>query len=439
MKTFISVVAIVLFFNLTILAQPLYFPPVTGSNWDTMNISNLGWCQPKIDSLYNYLETKNTKGFVVLKDGKIVLEKYFQTFTVDSLWYWASAAKSLTSFLVGMAQEQGLIDITQPTSTYLGAGFTNCTSAQESLITVLDQLRMTTGLDDMVPDPDCFDPLCLNYLTTPGNRWAYHNAPYTLLHDVIANASGSSINQFTYSQLSQMIGMQGLWALTGNTRTYYSNVRGMARFGLLMLANGIWNADTLLADQIYFNNSINTSQNLNESYGYLWWLNGKSSFMVPGIQFTFQGSLIPNAPADMYAALGKNDQKIYVVPSQRMVVVRMGNAADSINPALSDFDDELWLKLSLLGCNTSLDQSNNDTPSLHYIIQNNELHIWMDGNSTFWKEALLLNSLGQVVAKTFSNNENAVTIKIENLAKGIYEFIGTDARRQRVQLKIAVY
>lgn len=49
--------------------------------------------------------------------------------------------------------------------------------------------------------------------------------------------------------------------------------------------------------------------------------------MVPTVQTVFSGMLIPNAPTDMYSALGKNDQKIYVVPSQNLVVIRMGNAA----------------------------------------------------------------------------------------------------------------
>jgi sulfur carrier protein ThiS len=58
---------------------------------DTISPATLNWCADKIDTLYDFLEQKNTKGFVVLKDGKIVLEKYFGTFNEDSLWYWASA------------------------------------------------------------------------------------------------------------------------------------------------------------------------------------------------------------------------------------------------------------------------------------------------------------------------------------------------------------
>jgi hypothetical protein len=80
----------------------------------------------------------------------------------------------------------------------------------------------------------------------------------------------------------------------------------------------------------------------------LWWLNGKSTYHLPQSQLTFQGSIIPTAPNDMFMALGKNDQKIYVVPSKKMVVIRMGDAADSVNLALSDFDEMLWTKISAL-------------------------------------------------------------------------------------------
>jgi CubicO group peptidase (beta-lactamase class C family) len=122
----------------------------------------------------------------------------------------------------------------------------------------------------------------------------------------------------------------------------------MARFGLLLLNKGTWNGTAILADETYFNTQINTSQNLNLSYGYLTWLNGKTSYMLPNLQNVFNGAMMPNAPADMYAALGKNDQKIYVVPSQNLVIIRMGNSAGNSQLALSSFDNELWGKLNLV-------------------------------------------------------------------------------------------
>ena len=86
----------------------------------------------------------------------------------------------------------------------------------------------------------------------------------------------------------------------------------------------------------------NTSQDLNKSYGYLWWLNGKESAMVPQSQIVFDTELIPNAPDDLYAGLGKNDQKLYVVPSQNLVVVRMGEDTGGAALGPSGFDNELW-------------------------------------------------------------------------------------------------
>lgn len=77
-------------------------------------------------------------------------------------------------------------------------------------------------------------------------------------------------------------------------------------------------------------------------------LNGKTSYHLPQTQYEFSGTLIPNAPYDMFCALGKNDQKIYVVPSKGLVICRMGNPADEENWALSDFDNTLWEKINSL-------------------------------------------------------------------------------------------
>ena len=65
-------------------AQQLYFPPSTGTTWDTLAPSVLGYCPDRIDSLYQYLDQTETKAFILLKDGKIVLERYFDNFTQDS-------------------------------------------------------------------------------------------------------------------------------------------------------------------------------------------------------------------------------------------------------------------------------------------------------------------------------------------------------------------
>jgi CubicO group peptidase (beta-lactamase class C family) len=256
-------------------AQSLYFPPLTGNAWETLSPDSLGYCEEKIQDLYDLLETNNTKAFLLLKDGRIVLEKYFGTFTQDSVWYWASAGKSMTACLVGIAQQENLLDINDRTSDYLGTGWTACPPDKEDLITVRHQLSMTSGLDDGVPDIYCTLDTCLIYKADAGTRWTYHNAPYTLLDKVLETASGQNFNVFFNQKITQKTGITGLWVKLDYNNVLWSKARSMARFGILVQNGGTWNTTPVLTDPAYFQQMVNTSQDLNKSYGYLWWLNGK--------------------------------------------------------------------------------------------------------------------------------------------------------------------
>lgn len=413
----------------------LYFPPLTGTQWDTVSPASLGWCPDKLDTLIQFLDDKNSKAFIILKDGKIAVEHYFDTFTQDSLWQWASAGKSLCAFLTGIAQEEALLNINDSVYQYLGAGWTSCTPQQEGAITIRNQLTMTTGLDDGVPDDYCTDDTCLIYLADPGTRWAYHNAPYTLLHDVVANASGVSFNAFTQQRLTSHTGISGWWLPLGYNEIFFSKARSMARFGLLMLNNGIWSNDTLLHDTAYYHSMINTSQTLNESYGYLWWLNGKNSFMLPSLQFVFPGSLFPDAPADLYAALGKDDQIIHVIPSMNMVVMRMGNAADSSLAAPTAFDNDLWIKLNdVFGCVTSSESITHDS---YFEIYPNPVVDVLNIQTTERNFSIsVFNSSGQRVFQS----QNEKNISLHHLPGGIYtlEFLAENKNApQRKKISIS--
>lgn len=327
-------------------SQNLYFPPLTGNNWESVAPSSLGWDTTKLPGLFNFLEAKNSKAFMVLKDGKIVIEKYFDTFNSDSVWYWASAGKTLTSFLIGQAIQEGKLRLSDTTSTFLGNGWTSLTAQQERKITVFNQLTMTTGLNDNVADPYCTLPECLLYKADPGTRWAYHNAPYTLLDSVIIRSTGFTLNQYFMQNVRNRIGMNGIWLKQGYNNVYFSNPRSMARFGLLILNRGVWDSDTLLSDTSYFRSMLSTSQNINKSYGYLWWLNGKESYMLPQTQIVFNGSYAPDAPADMYSALGKNGQILSIAPSAGLVVLRMGDVPDSSSEVSTTLCNSIWRELN---------------------------------------------------------------------------------------------
>jgi CubicO group peptidase (beta-lactamase class C family) len=324
--------------------EQMYFPPIGSSTWETKTPESLGWNIPNIPALNTYLNDKHAKSFIILHNGKIVIEQYYNGHSASSLWYWASAGKTLTSTVTGIAEQEGFLNINNKVSDYLGTGWTSAPLAKENLITCKNLLSMNSGLDDTLGDD--VSPTNLQYVADAGNRWAYHNV-YVKLQDVVAHATNSTWSSYFNTKLRDKIGMStnGGWFNSGDLSVYWSDSRSMARFGLLALANGKWNG-TQVVNSTFLNNATNTSQTINQAYGYLWWLNGKSSYHLPQTQLQFNGTLIPSAPSDMYCALGKNDQKIYVVPSKKLVIIRMGDVADGVNFALSDFDEVLWQKIN---------------------------------------------------------------------------------------------
>lgn len=324
-------------------AETMYFPSNTDTAWERKSMTSLGWNTTAAQTLKDYLIQKNTKSFMILVNGRIVMEEYFNGHTPATTWKWNSAGKTLVSTVTGIAQQEGLLDINTRVSQYLGFGWTAAPLAKENLITVRHLLTMTSGLND---SSELVIRANLKYMADAGTRWSYHNV-FQKLMDVVAAASNQQYEDYFNARLKTRLGMDGFWNYGLIFTVYHSNTRSMARFGLMALNNGKWKNEQII-NQAFFNEAINTSQTINPSYGYLWWLSGKSGAMIPGGQTFYPGNLIPNAPADMYAAMGAEDQRIYVVPSRKMVVIRMGDASDPLNPsfAVSGFDNDLWEKLN---------------------------------------------------------------------------------------------
>lgn len=395
-------------------AQNYYFPPNSGSAWEQTDPKSLGWCTDEIPSLYDYLQSTNTKGIIILKNGKIVVEKYFGTFTKDSLWYWASAGKSMTSALVGIAHAEGKLNLGDVSSKYLGKNWTALPQNKEDLITIRHQLTMTTGLDDS-GDKDCTTPTCLKYKADAGTRWAYHNAPYTLLDKVIENATGQTFNQYYSAKVKVKTGMTGIYVKSGYNNVNYSNLRSFARFGLLMLNKGKWMNEQIVPTG-YFDEMVSSSQNINPSYGYLWWLNGKSRYMLPSSQFVFSGDLLPEAPANTYSALGKNGQILNVVPELDLVFVRMGNSDGS--PVPTTYNNEIWKRLNKVICESTSISDENTEPNEIKIFPNpaaDKIYISSD-HPVSHIEKQVVDALGN----TMQIPSNDSFLDVSSLANGMY-------------------
>lgn len=413
-------------FNLTNMqAQDLYFPPLTGDTWLQTTLADAGYCAQGINKVDSLLAARNSKAFILLKDGKIVHERYFDSFTQDSFWLWNSAGKAMTAALVGIAQQEGLLSINDPSSTYLGQGWTTAPTEKEDLITVWHQLTMTSGLDDGTGDANCTDPACLQYLADAGTRWAYHNGPYTILDEVIEAASGQSLNAFYRDQMRSKIGMTGIYAPLGFNNVLATKPRSMARFGLLMLNHGVWDGEAILTDTAYVSQMISTSQNINPSYGYLWWLNGKSSYRLPSIQVDFPGSIAPSAPDDAFAALGKNGQILTIIPSKNEVWIRMGNAPDnSGNLVASILFEEISEAIESARCTSSSTMQLSPKPTFR--LKTNPVHHELELLKT--EELIRIEIVDMDGRSVRSQVENlSQPISVTNLAQGNYSIIGWKA------------
>lgn len=275
---------------------------------------------------------------------------------------------------------------------------------------------MASGLDDGVEvvgsTNNCFEPACFQYLSAPYSRWAYHNSAYRILQNVLETTTGQSKLNYTRTRLGDRIGMKGFWL----NYVYYSSARDMARFGLLALNRGIWGTDTLLHNTTYFDAMISPSQSENPSYGYLWWLNGQPTFQLPGVQLKINRMIIPEAPSDLFAALGKNDQKIYVVPSEGLVVIRQGEAAGGVTLASSSFDSELWTRLGNMDCTVSGVNTREEVPfsiSPNPVID--QIHIQTEATI---ESIRIYNTQGQVIYQLDSVLEPVLSVS--TLLPGTY-------------------
>lgn len=322
-----------------------YYPPTTAGDdtWVTESAATLGWDVTALADAIAYANQQNSTALVILHKGKIVSENYWDGWDLHTQSRIQSAHKTLGGFVFGIAQEEGLVTQDDFVSSYLN-DWSTATAMQEGLVSIRHLQTMTSGMSERI-----FLGL-VDYDTAPDSKWSYNTTAYHLMGDIIElqNPDGD-YDQFVQSRLYDPIGMHNSVPFNGFiAKTSENSARDMARFGLMMLGNGTWDGVNIIQDKVYLAQMTTPSQTFNEAYGNLTWLNGGSVYVLPGDDTVFVGELIPEAPADLYAALGAGDKKIYVVPSLDLVVVRHGPAApDGGGFGPSGFDNTLWQNLCL--------------------------------------------------------------------------------------------
>ena len=140
---------------------------------------------------------------------------------------------------------------------------------------------------------------------------------------ILEAATGMSISRLTTDWLTKPTGMhESRWVSRqwlkdshdANKIGFATSARDLAKFGLLILANGTWDGHAIIKKPKFLFEALETSQDLNPNYGFLWWLNTKNRN--------------PYVPRDAVWALGYLDRIVLIIPSKRFVCVRIGNKAE---------------------------------------------------------------------------------------------------------------
>ena len=334
----------VMFVTASVTADPKFYFPPEGPDWETTRPAEAGWNAEKLQLALDYAGRNQSTGVVILWKGRILAEQYWKLSGKNSAKFnqrlvgrdasghgiedIASCQKSIASVLIGIAQEKRLLNLDDPVNKHISPGWSRATRAQEDAITIRHLLTMTSGLSSR-----------LQYVTQPGKRWAYNTAAYARTMDIVESVSRMKRNEVTREWLTAAIGMSDsrwvprgqLGVQAGNAFGFATTAKDLARFGLLMLANGKWNEKQVFQDQKYSLAATTSSQRLNPHYGYLWWVSRN--------RFDATASVRPaTGPTEMYAAKGALNRRCFVVPARQLVVTRLGDQpADG-----KSFDVRFW-------------------------------------------------------------------------------------------------
>jgi CubicO group peptidase (beta-lactamase class C family) len=277
------------------------------------------------------LNPRHTKGIVVLHEGKLIAERYAAGYGPDTPIWGHSLSKSVTQALVGILVGEGKLRVDQR------AGL-----PAHPDVTVDQLLRMDSGLPfDETDGP--LNPMTRMFFLesdmaryagtvplvhAPGTAWAYSNLGYVLLSRVAMDTAGAgdavAAETFIHDELFAPLGMRHAVIETDVAGTpvgsshVYASTRDFARFGQLYLDDGIVDGRRILPEGWV---AYSHSQTLDTGYGAGFWTNLVEQGTVPVWDAPWG---LPALPKDMFFARGAFGQYIVIVPSEHLVVARLG-------------------------------------------------------------------------------------------------------------------
>lgn len=302
---------------------------------------------PLTDKLNSELEQYESIGFFVAKDGEALWEHYWDGYSDESLTNSFSMSKSVITMLLGKAIEQGYIKSMDQLITNFLPEFKD--DVFGSQCTVGDLSAMTSGYDwdenyylPLNPTAKAYygkniekQMLKRKFISQPGGHFNYISSDTQLLAIILQRAVGISVSQYLQEEFWQPMGMEkdAYWSKDrkdGMEKAYCclnSNVRDFAKLGQLLLQDGKWNGKQLLnsdfIEMMVTPNAKAFNEGEHQRYGYSIWTDYEHQ---------------PN----FYGLMGHLGQRVIVVPSEDLIIVRLGHFKDDRDEGLGFLDNDTY-------------------------------------------------------------------------------------------------
>jgi CubicO group peptidase (beta-lactamase class C family) len=280
---------------------------------------------------------RRVRAIVIMRDGRIIAERYAQGIGPSTPLLSYSVSKSVINALIGILVRQGKLDLYAPAP----VSAWNSPGDPRHAITLDQLLRMTSGLNLEESDTG-FDPVSrmmfierdmagyaekARLIAKPGQTWEYTSGNTLIAAAILRDAVGghaADVLRFAYSQLFDPVGMRHVTmefddagTPIGSTRICAS-ARDWARFGELYRNHGVVDGKRILPEGWV---AYSTRPTLDSPYGSGFWVNA-------GQHPDARGRVQAGMPVDSFYASGLFGQRVVIVPSQRLVIVRFGATID---------------------------------------------------------------------------------------------------------------
>ena len=295
--------------------------------------------QKALEHAFSNNDVQKTRTVLVAHKNHIIGEKYLEGFTKDTPILGWSMTKSVLATLYGILEYNGKIDLNTPVL------LKNWDKDNRKNITLNHLLRMQSGLawdEDYTAISDVTRMLFMDAdmtkaqgekeaIAAPTEIWNYSSGTSNLLSGILRKRfkTHQEYINFPYKALIDKIGMSSMLIETDMKGNFvgssyaWATTRDWAKFGLLYLNKGNWNGEQLF-DASWVDYVSKPTLHSDGTYGGHFWLNANGKY--------------PDVPRDLYSANGYQGQRVFIIPSKDLVVVRTGLAEEP------DFDINLFLK-----------------------------------------------------------------------------------------------